>query len=57
MPLWTVVLDQVPYVLDFGSDFSYFQIHHLVMLSAIVPEIFGNNEMDDELTGELGIDK
>ena len=38
-------------------SFSLCSTVHLVMLSAIVPEIFGNNEMDDELTGELGIDE
>ena len=27
------------------------------MLSVIVPEICGNNEMVDELIGELGFDK
>ena len=65
MPLWTAVLDQILYVFDFGSvtssstnlSFSLCSTVHLVTLSAIVPEIFGNNEMDDELTGELVINK
>ena len=38
-------------------SFSLCSTVHLVTLSAIVPEILGNNEMDVELTGELVIDK
>ena len=38
-------------------SFSECFIVHLVTESAIPPEIFGNNEMDAELVGELMIDR
>ena len=38
-------------------SFSLCSTVHLVTGSVIVPEIYGNNEILDELFGELGVDK